>query len=66
MTPPVATSTYLADSPLLSKKPLVADEQTQFETKEDYNGDYKFAPIKEAQVSRAMTKRCTFLSVQDY
>lgn len=36
------------------KKPLT---DVQYETKEDYNGDYKFAPIKESQVSRAMTKR---------
>lgn len=54
MTPPVATSAYLEDSPLMVKKPLT---EVQYETKEDYNGDYKFAPIKEAQVSRAMTKR---------
>jgi thiamine thiazole synthase len=54
MTPPVATSTYLEDSPVMLKKPL---DNVQYETKEDYAGDYKFAPIKEAQVSRAMTKR---------
>ena len=57
MTPPVATSTYLEDSPLLVKKPLT---DVQYETEEDYSGDYKFAPIKEAQVSRAMTKRYVF------
>jgi hypothetical protein len=26
--------------------------------KEDYEGDYRFAPIEEAQVSRAMISRC--------
>ena len=25
---------------------------------EDYSGNYKFAPIEEAQVARAMIKRC--------
>ncbi|QRW02363.1 hypothetical protein RhiLY_01361 [Ceratobasidium sp. AG-Ba] len=56
MTPPVATTTCLLnDSPVMLKKPLAND--VQYETKEDYAGDYKFAPIKEAQVSRAMTKR---------
>ncbi|KAJ1309324.1 hypothetical protein OPQ81_004985 [Rhizoctonia solani] len=57
MAPPVATSIHLEDSPVFAKKPLTADVQVQYETKEDYNGEYKFAPIKEAQVSRAMTKR---------
>ncbi|CAE6497468.1 unnamed protein product, partial [Rhizoctonia solani] len=57
MTPPIASSTYLVDSPVLAKKPLATDGQVQYETKEDYNGEYKFAPIKESQVSRAMTKR---------
>ena len=28
-----------------------------YDCKEDYNGDYRFAPIEEAQVSRAMIKR---------
>ena len=28
-----------------------------FDVKEDYAGDYRFAPIEEAQVSRAMIKR---------
>ncbi|CUA68909.1 Thiamine thiazole synthase [Rhizoctonia solani] len=57
MTPPIATSTYLADSPVFSGKPLATNEQVAYETNEDYNGGYKFAPIKESQVSRAMTKR---------
>ena len=31
-----------------------------YDVKEDYDGDYRFAPIEEAQVSRAMIKRCIF------
>ena len=31
--------------------------ETKFEVSEDYEGDYRFAPIEEAQVSRAMIKR---------
>ena len=31
-----------------------------YDVKEDYDGDYRFAPIEEAQVSRAMIKRCVF------
>lgn len=30
---------------------------TQYDVAENYDGDYRFAPIEEAQVSRAMIKR---------
>lgn len=33
--------------------------------KEDYNGQYTFAPIEEAQVSRAMIKRLVFVDIQN-
>ncbi|KAI0354917.1 Thi4-domain-containing protein [Trametes cingulata] len=43
---------------LLNKAAAKADlSNGTYETKEDYNGDYRFAPIEEAQVSRAMIKR---------
>lgn len=42
---------------LLAKKNGLSNNGTQFEVKEDYDGDYRFAPIEEAQVSRAMIKR---------
>lgn len=29
----------------------------KYDTLEDYNGQYRFAPIEEAEVSRAMIKR---------
>lgn len=40
------------------KKPAFADADVN----EDYAGDYRFAPIEEAQVSRAMIKRCAPLT----
>ena len=44
---------------LLAKKNGLASNGNgaQYEVKEDYSGDYRFAPIEEAQVSRAMIKR---------
>jgi len=41
-----------------SEKPLRGNVDVQkYDTLEDYNGGYRFAPIEEAQVSRAMIKR---------
>ena len=36
----------------IPQKPVV-----QADVQEDYHGEYRFAPIEEAQVSRAMIKR---------
>jgi len=33
---------------------------TEFDVLENYEGQYRFAPIEEAQVSRAMIKRCVY------
>ncbi|PIL22497.1 hypothetical protein GSI_15186 [Ganoderma sinense ZZ0214-1] len=44
----------LDKSGLKDTGPLVSGT---YDCKEDYNGDYRFAPIEEAQVSRAMIKR---------
>ncbi|KAF8589862.1 Thi4-domain-containing protein [Ramaria rubella] len=59
MTPPVATSTSsFSDSHFdLSKVKRANQNGNQFDVLEDYEGNYKFAPIEEAQVSRAMIKR---------
>lgn len=57
---PVSTPTEREqlDAPL-SKKTTSAANGVSFEDKvlEDYNGNYKFAPIEEAEVSRAMIRR---------
>lgn len=61
MAPPVAVSSEIEESPILLLKKNLAQSNgndTHFEVKEDYDGDYRFAPIEEAQVSRAMIKRC--------
>ncbi|KAL7280002.1 hypothetical protein ACG7TL_006415 [Trametes sanguinea] len=43
---------------LLNKNGLKADATNRtYDVKEDYEGNYRFAPIEEAQVSRAMIKR---------
>ena len=61
MAPAVIYGSQTEEVPtLLSKNGLkgaaVAADGT-YDVKEDYNGDYRFAPIEEAQVSRAMIKR---------
>lgn len=45
-----------------SLKKVNGSNGTSYEDKvlEDYNGNYKFAPIEEAEVSRAMIKRYVF------
>lgn len=55
MSPPVAISPVVHDSPIFALKNNLAG--VQYEAAENYDGDYKFAPIEEAQVSRAMIKR---------
>ncbi|KDQ62341.1 hypothetical protein JAAARDRAFT_170661 [Jaapia argillacea MUCL 33604] len=60
MTPPVATfSSPLDESPLLQAKKNGAqgNGKVTYDVLEDYDGGYRFAPIEEAQVSRAMIKR---------
>ncbi|KAJ3179920.1 thiamine metabolism- protein [Irineochytrium annulatum] len=44
-------------SPVMASSPLKAAVQTPTLVKEDFEGNYRFAPIKESQVSRAMIKR---------
>lgn len=41
----------------LTKKNDSVVQTTQYDVCEDYEGNYRFAPIEEAQVSRAMIKR---------
>ncbi|KAI0927165.1 hypothetical protein AcW1_007503 [Taiwanofungus camphoratus] len=63
MVPPVATIPHPAEEPiLLSKKNGMNGEsntraKVSYEVLENYEGNYKFAPIEEAEVSRAMIKR---------
>lgn len=59
MTPPAATLPNTVDlyhiNPTKNNATVVAT--TQYDVCEDYEGNYRFAPIEEAQVSRAMIKR---------
>lgn len=59
MAPAVTYGSQLEEAPLLLDKSSVKAEvfNGTYDVKEDYNGDYRFAPIEEAQVSRAMIKR---------
>ncbi|KAH7922945.1 Thi4-domain-containing protein [Leucogyrophana mollusca] len=60
MSPPAATLTQpYDDSPILlaKKNGTAIDKSTTYDVCEDYEGNYRFAPIEEAQVSRAMIKR---------
>lgn len=67
MAPPVATETTSYDdapSSVLSQKAglqVTGDSKSNgsadYEVDEDWEGKYRFAPIQEAQVSRAMIKR---------
>lgn len=57
MAPSVATVQAIEEqNPILLAKANGSKVDT-FQTVEDYNGKYQFAPIEEAQVSRAMIKR---------
>ena len=60
MAPAVIYGTQADEVPLLLGKTGIKDApavNATYDVKEDYNGDYRFAPIEEAQVSRAMIKR---------
>ncbi|KAF9221569.1 Thi4-domain-containing protein [Gyrodon lividus] len=59
MPPPAATlPNVVEDSHIsLTKKNGVILDRTSYDVCEDYGGNYRFAPIEEAQVSRAMIKR---------
>ncbi|KAH0832109.1 Thi4 family-domain-containing protein [Lanmaoa asiatica] len=59
MAPPAATLPNTVDLyPInFTKKNDPAVQKTQYDVCEDYDGNYRFAPIEEAQVSRAMIKR---------
>ncbi|KAI0320520.1 Thi4-domain-containing protein [Amylostereum chailletii] len=69
MSPPVATDTTVnieSMSPLFELKNGVANGKgtfTEADVSENYDGDYRFAPIEEAQVSRAMIKRCASVAI---
>jgi hypothetical protein len=56
----VATTLVPADQSLkdkLASKPQTNGHHTHYDVSEDYAGRYRFAPIEEAQVTRAMIKR---------
>ena len=61
MAPAVIYDTQTDEAPQLINKAALKDASLvsngSYDCKEDYNGDYRFAPIEEAQVSRAMIKR---------
>ncbi|KAI0768989.1 Thi4-domain-containing protein [Trametes elegans] len=60
MAPAVIYSSQPDEVPLLLNKTGIKGEVSNggtYDIKEDYAGDYRFAPIEEAQVSRAMIKR---------
>ncbi|EMD39842.1 hypothetical protein CERSUDRAFT_112109 [Gelatoporia subvermispora B] len=57
MAPSVATLTPPQDVPVLLKQNGANAVKTSSEVSENYEGNYRFAPIEEAQVSRAMIKR---------
>jgi len=55
---PALTVPQAEEAPLLdSKKNGVDAASIKYEVAENYDGDYRFAPVEEAQVSRAMIKR---------
>lgn len=61
MAPAVIYGSQTDEAPQLINKAGLKDASFvangSYDCKEDYNGDYRFAPIEEAQVSRAMIKR---------
>ncbi|KAI0712107.1 Thi4-domain-containing protein [Earliella scabrosa] len=61
MAPAVIYGSQPDEAPLLLNKNGIKDASSTangaYDVKEDYTGDYRFAPIEEAQVSRAMIKR---------
>lgn len=54
---PALTVPPAEDAPLVVQKKNGVDFKTEYEVSENYDGDYRFAPIEEAEVSRAMIKR---------
>jgi hypothetical protein len=61
---PVSTETQIPEliaTSLKLSKPIDSSNGTgvkvEYEVSENYEGKYQFSPIKEHQVSRAMTKR---------
>ena len=67
MAPAVIYDTQTDEAPQLINKAALKDASLvsngSYDCKEDYNGDYRFAPIEEAQVSRAMIKRYAGLPI---
>ncbi|TBU62264.1 Thi4-domain-containing protein [Dichomitus squalens] len=61
MAPAVIYGSQIDEAPQLLNNAGLKDFSSvangSYDCKEDYNGDYRFAPIEEAQVSRAMIKR---------
>ncbi len=58
MAPSVADIPEAEQSPiLLMKRNVIPATNGTYDVSENYEGDYRFAPIEEAQVSRAMIKR---------
>lgn len=46
------------------EKPATTYASSQkYDVSENYEGEYRFAPIEEAEVSRAMIKRCMGLTL---
>jgi hypothetical protein len=63
MAPGIIANTYDEQSSALHHKAngnKALNASKAVSVREDYEGDYRFAPIEEAQVSRAMIKRCAF------
>ena len=62
MAPPAATLPQPTDEAVFFQKAAAKTNGSvandSYDVLEDYNGNYRFAPIEEAQVSRAMIKRC--------
>jgi thiamine thiazole synthase len=68
MAPPVATaSVYDAPTTALNLKAVNGKNGSESlaDFAEDYDGNYRFAPIEEAQVSRAMIKRYVRLDIDN-
>jgi cysteine-dependent adenosine diphosphate thiazole synthase len=57
---PALTIPQADEAPLFESMKNSTQAETKLEVAENYDGDYRFAPIEEAQVSRAMIKRCDF------
>ncbi|KAL6304342.1 Thi4-domain-containing protein [Sparassis latifolia] len=57
MAPPAATLSQPGDQPIFLAKKNGTSIDKAYDVLEDYEGNYRFAPIEEAQVSRAMIKR---------